>query len=165
LEIPPHYKAYPFKLNPQWLLEEDYNVLVHKVWKDPKFLTEEGSQRIIVWKLKDLKTQTKLWVKERIGRNLLQLEMLETKIKDTIMNLVADISHPVVENLLGNLEQERNKILHANEEQWRQHSRAIWIQSGDQNTKFFTIFPTTDRNRKHIWEISDDNGYLHTGQA
>jgi len=29
------------------------------------------------------------------------------------------------------LEQERNKLMHETEEQWRQRSRAIWLLSGD----------------------------------
>jgi hypothetical protein len=165
LEIPPLYKAYPFKLNSQWLLEKDYNDLVHKVWKDPKILFEEGRQRRIVWKLKDLKTHTKIWVKERIGRNLLHLEMLETEIKDIILNMVGGASLPEAERHLCNMEQERNKLLKVNEELWRQHSRAIWIQSGDQNTKFFHHYANHRRNQKHVWEISDETGYMHTGQG
>jgi CO dehydrogenase/acetyl-CoA synthase beta subunit len=57
------------------------------------FLSEEGSQCRIVWKLKVLKTHTKLWIKERIGRNKLHLETLETEIKDTIMKLVGDVTN------------------------------------------------------------------------
>jgi hypothetical protein len=64
LEIPPIYKAYPFKLNSHWLHEKYYVALVHKIWKDPIFLTEGGIQHILVWKLKVLKTHTKLWFKE-----------------------------------------------------------------------------------------------------
>jgi endonuclease/exonuclease/phosphatase family metal-dependent hydrolase len=48
LEIPPFYKAYPFKLNSHWLHEKEYMALVHKIWKDPIFLTEVGRQRRIV---------------------------------------------------------------------------------------------------------------------
>jgi hypothetical protein len=40
----------------------------------------------------------------------------------------------------------------------------IWIQSGDQNTKFFHQFASYRRNRKHVCEIIDDTGKLHSGQ-
>jgi hypothetical protein len=42
LEITPLYKAYPFKLNSQWLYEKDFNSIVHKVWNDQKYLSEGG---------------------------------------------------------------------------------------------------------------------------
>jgi hypothetical protein len=44
------------------------------------------------------------------------------------------------------------------EERWRQKSRAIWITSGDKNTKFFHRFASFRRNKKHIWEIEDEAG-------
>jgi hypothetical protein len=60
-----NYKAYPFKLNAQWLKDQDFVDLVHKVWKDPVFLSECDKQHMIVWKLKVLKSQTKIWYKEK----------------------------------------------------------------------------------------------------
>ena len=165
LEIPPLYKAYPFKLNSQWFLKRDYNDLVHKVWKDPKNLFEEGRHHRIVWKIKNLKTHTKIWVKERIGRNLLHLEMLETEIKYTILNMVGGASLPEVERHLCNMEQEINKLLKVNEELWRQHNREIWIQSGDQNTIIFHHYANHRRNQKHVWEILDETRNMHIGQG
>jgi len=55
--------------------------------------------------------------------------------------------------------------LKAEEELWRQRSRAIWIHGGDQNTKFFDQFSSYRRNRKHVWEIKDDTGKTHSGQV
>jgi hypothetical protein len=52
----------------------------------------------------------------------------------------------------------------AEEELWRQQSRVIWIKSGDQNTKFFHQFSSFRRNTKHIWEVHDENGQVHSGQ-
>jgi hypothetical protein len=58
----------------------------------------------------------------------------------------------------------RNNLLKEKEEIWRQRSRAIWIKSGDQNTKFFHNFANFRRNRKFIWEITDEMGQLQMGQ-
>jgi hypothetical protein len=52
----------------------------------------------------------------------------------------------------------------ADEERWHQKSRAIWIKSGDKNTKFFHLFSSYRRNKKFIWEIKDEVGGTHTGQ-
>jgi len=55
LDLPPYYKAFPFKMNAQWLKDKDFVNLVYKVWKDPIFLFEGDNQHRIVWKLKALK--------------------------------------------------------------------------------------------------------------
>jgi hypothetical protein len=39
-EIPPIYKAYAFKLNAHWMHDDEYVALVHKIWKDPCFLSK-----------------------------------------------------------------------------------------------------------------------------
>jgi hypothetical protein len=59
LELPPEYKIYPFKFNPQWLNEKGFVEIVFKVWKDPSFLSEGSTQRRIVTKLQVLKKLTK----------------------------------------------------------------------------------------------------------
>jgi hypothetical protein len=61
-------------------------------------------------------------------------------------------------------ESERNRLLLVDEERWCQKSRAIWIKSGDKNTKFFHLFASYRRNKKFIWEIKDELGGTHTGQ-
>ena len=63
LEISPIFKAYPFKFNSQWLVDQDFTGLVHNLWKEPKFLIESGKQKRMVWKLKELKFKTKQWAK------------------------------------------------------------------------------------------------------
>jgi hypothetical protein len=63
------------------------------------------------------------------------------------------------------LEVEPDKILQAEEEKWRLRSRALWLKSGDKNTKFFHKFASFRRNKNHIWEIRDEIGDLHVGQA
>jgi exonuclease III len=161
----PIYKAYPFKLNAHWLHEKDYVALVHKIWKDPIFLTEGGRQNILVWKLKVLKSHTKLWYKASIARSKAKLVTLESDIKDTIMRLVGILQIWKRKNISKQMELERNNILRGVEEQWRLRSRAIWIKSGDNNTKFFHNYASHSRIRKHVWEITDENGYTITEQG
>jgi hypothetical protein len=55
-------------------------------------------------------------------------------------------------------------FLRAEEEQWRLRSRALWMSSGDKNTKYFHKLASFNRIRKHIWEIKRENGDLLTGQ-
>jgi hypothetical protein len=69
-----------------------------------------------------------------------------------------------IEQQLKTLEEERNRLLLAEEALWRQKSRAIWIKCGDRNTKFFHHFSSYRRNHKHIWELKMDTTYIITGQ-
>jgi hypothetical protein len=63
------------------------------------------------------------------------------------------------------IETTRNKNLLEEEERWRLKSRAIWISSGDKNTKFFHQFASKRRNKKHLWEIQDEEGRIYKKQG
>jgi hypothetical protein len=165
MDIVPVNKIYPFKFNPSWLLDVDFKSLVYLVWKDNKYLSEEGSQRRLVWKLRDLKQQTKLWSKKKEELLVKRMISLEAQIKESFLSVVEGNSTSENEILLGNLEKERNKILFYNEEKWRQRSRAIWIESGDSNTIFFHNFASQRRKHKYIREITDESGEQCKGQA
>jgi hypothetical protein len=69
-----------------------------------------------------------------------------------------------MDNTLKTLEEESNRLLLAEEELWRQRSRATWIKSGDQNTKYFHHFSSYRRNRKHIWELKTEDDVVISGQ-
>jgi hypothetical protein len=63
------------------------------------------------------------------------------------------------------MELERNNILKGIEEQWRLRNRAIWMASGDSNTKFFHKLCYSQQSRKHIWEIMDTQELKITDQG
>ena len=64
LDIPPIFKAFPFKFNPLWIKEKGFILMVQKLWNDPKYLMETIKQNLLVWKLKYLKSITKVWQKD-----------------------------------------------------------------------------------------------------
>jgi hypothetical protein len=49
-------------------------------------------------------------------------------------------------------------IISIEESTWSLRSRAIWINKGDKNTKFFHKFATQRRSQNTIWDIVDDVG-------
>jgi hypothetical protein len=69
-----------------------------------------------------------------------------------------------IDSLIKLLEGKQNSLLLAEEELWRQRSRAIWIKSGDKNTKFFHHFANSRRNNKHLWEVIAEDGEVLTVQ-
>jgi hypothetical protein len=56
------------------------------------------------------------------------------------------------------LEKQQNKILLDKEEEWRIKSRAIWLKSGDENTRFFHNFAKGRKSANTIWRLKDEEG-------
>jgi hypothetical protein len=93
---------------------------------------------------------------------LVKLKDLEEGIKLSISILNADTTNLEEWRILHQKELDRNVILRGIEESWRLRSRAIWLASGENNTKNFHNFANFNRARKHIWEISDIEGSVFT---
>ena len=58
---------------------------------------------------------------------------------------------------LYSLEASRTKILKERQEILRLKSRAIWMESGDDNTKFFQAFAKGRKQQNTIWELKKEN--------
>ena len=46
------------------------------------------------------------------------------------------------------------------EDLWRLKGRAIWLLSGDENTKFFNAYGKGRKVHNAIWELQDDKGAI-----
>ena len=56
------------------------------------------------------------------------------------------------------LEKHRQTILKEQEEVWRLKSRAIWLKSGDENTKYFQAYAQGRQRANTIWELKNFDG-------
>eukprot|EP00253_Pinus_taeda_P019805 PITA_19805 len=54
------------------------------------------------------------------------------------------------------LDHARGKILKDREEDWRLRSRVIWLQEGDDNTKFYRKYENGRKAINTIWQLSND---------
>jgi hypothetical protein len=101
-------------------------------------------------------------VKRKKEQGTLEMEKIEGGLDDLFRLKAQGMQIEDYEYKVRILEDDRKKKLLEEEERWRQKSRAIWITSGDKNTKFFHRFASFRRNKKHIWEIEDESGRTHS---
>jgi hypothetical protein len=59
---------------------------------------------------------------------------------------------------LLNLERKCSLLLQKREEEWHLKSRALWLRSGDENTKFFQAYAKGRRMTNTIWSLTDPLG-------
>ena len=55
------------------------------------------------------------------------------------------------------MESKRRQILKEREEIWGLKSKPSWLESGDENTKFFQTFAKSREMKDTIWELEDHN--------
>ena len=77
---------------------------------------EIGKQHKLIWKLKDLKIQTQVWLKERKLRTKAHIKNLEEEITECIHKNSTRKNWMAQESLVKELESVRNKILLEKEE-------------------------------------------------
>lgn len=124
----------PFKYNKAWDAKEDFKSLVKEAWK-----TEILGSPHFVWesKIKLLRIVIKHWAKdfadkERREKNELQRK-LESWNKDKESVQETEEDQRIEEELCKALYNQQRK----EEEELRQKSRCLWLNSGDKNTSFF----------------------------
>jgi hypothetical protein len=91
------------------------------------------------------------------------LEDLELKYLQNQLNILLEeegggfVSLETKTNLPG-MEECRNRLIKEKEEMWRLKSRAIWMKSGDENTKFFQAYAKGRKCSNTIWHLKDQDG-------
>jgi hypothetical protein len=69
-----------------------------------------------------------------------ELDLLEDNIRKSYLMKAQRLDTGDSDLQIKLLEKKISKILLVEEELWRQRSRAIWLQKGDQNTKVFSPY-------------------------
>eukprot|EP00253_Pinus_taeda_P019452 PITA_19452 len=126
----------PFKFNTSWLLDASYINLFHSTWINDNLSEDESRGKAFMENLTRMKAEIALL--EDSGGIGYRTDESWARLKD--------------------LELERKRILQNREESWRLKSRAIWLQAGDDNTKFFQNYAKGRKNSNTIWEMEKANG-------
>ena len=61
---------------------------------------------------------------------------------------------------LVNIQVDRARILLQFEKTWRLKIHAVWLEAGDNNTKFFHRFANQRRISNSIWELKNQGGLV-----
>ena len=100
--------------------------------------------------LKDWATKKKARDEQEI--NQIEVDLKELQNKDGGGFLTQDDKEK-----LYSLEASRSKFLKERQEVLRLKSRAIWMECGDDNTKFFQYFAKGRRQQNTIWKLRKEN--------
>nr|XP_016514265.1 PREDICTED: uncharacterized protein LOC107831058 [Nicotiana tabacum] len=101
-------------------------------------------------KLKLLKGDTIRWNKEVFGRVEVKMRELIHELRDLQRGEGARELDESEKARLGEVKSEIIELVIAQETSWRQKSRALWLNEGDSNTKFFHRVAVANRRRNFI---------------
>jgi hypothetical protein len=152
--------SYPFKFNSAWLQEPAFDQIVRSIWTDSSHSTPGDAQGNLIRKLNCLRANTISWLQRKKAQDTTCLNRLELQISTLLRQKARTDQNVDLEADLHLLEAERACILRADEDRWRLKSRALWLSSGDNNTRFFHQFASHRRNKKFIWDLESEDGSL-----
>ena len=81
------------------------------------------------------KQATKKWAHEKRIKDEQELKDIELALEEKMSDPVKGFSSEEEKEALINMEKRRKTLLKEQEEAWRLKSKAIWLKSGDENTK------------------------------
>jgi endonuclease/exonuclease/phosphatase family metal-dependent hydrolase len=149
----------PFRFENMWLKADGFKERVKEWWNSYTFYGTPGY--IMACKLKALKVDLKKWNEEVFGNVGVKINKLMSELVE--LDALADL-RPLTEveiqkkvGIVADLE--RTSLLE--EISWRQKSRALWLQEGDKNTKFFHRLANSNRRYNSISSLSI-NGVVST---
>lgn len=124
-----------FKFMRMWASHSDCKKIISDSWSSPVI---GCLMYILSQKLKNLKSILKAWNKESFGDVNLNVARAIKELESVEADLSSEVNSDelIVQEQLAQVGV--NKVLHQQEEYWREKSRVNWHCYGDRNTAFFS---------------------------
>jgi hypothetical protein len=152
----------PFKFNKTWLEDDSFLELIKEHWIPFRQDLPQSAAVQFTENLKRLKDVVKPWAFQKRKNEDKELKEIEYELQRFLEEEGEILATTESKIRLLHLEKRRIKLLKEKEESWRLKSRAIWLESGDENTKFFQAFAKGRKNINTIWQLKDQAGNLET---
>jgi len=106
----------------------------------------------------NLKSINKLvipWARTKHKEEEQELLIIEDQLEKIYQTIDFGFTSNTSWEALKNLEAKRRKLLDDKEATWRLKSRALWLENGDENTKFFHAYAKGRKETNTIWSLKD----------
>jgi hypothetical protein len=145
-----------------WLEDDSFLKLIKEHWIPFQQDITLSTTYQFTENLRRTKEIVKPWAFQKIKLEDKELKEIELKLKRFSDDEGDILSTTKSKIRLLQLEKKRINLLKEKEETWRLKSRAIWLESGDENTKFFQAYAKGRKNVNTIWHLKDQYGNLET---
>ena len=151
----------PLKFNKSWLQDETFKTLFLSHWNPIVGENDRSAALQFADNIKRLKVVIKGWAAEKRRRDDAELKQVEVDLLEIYEGEGGGFTSQESKEALTRLEGRRNTLLLEREEAWRLKSRAIWLECGDDNTKFFHAYARGRKVANTIWSLQDEEGSTH----
>ena len=158
IRIDAHKPPSPYKFNSAWISNPEFCDLVKSSWTLMLDDVDNREGFSFMENIKHLKKKTLYWAKKKKMEEDAELLEIENWLKSNIGEESSSFFIEESKALLVCKEKRNREILKEREDLWRLKRRAIWLSSGDDNTKFFHAYAKGRKTHNSIWELQDGVG-------
>ncbi|KAL9667000.1 hypothetical protein QQ045_001345 [Rhodiola kirilowii] len=141
-----------FRFENMWFQEESFQQIINTAWQN-----YSHSQSSFEDKLMLLQKHLTSWNPSKFGNVQAKIKDLKAKLEGISGQERTELSIQQEHQLISDLDD----WLHREEILWRQRSRALWLDDGDNNTKYFHAYASSRKKLNSITRLFDGTVQSH----